>query len=392
MTRETLSPELALLAACCRWPPSPAREAAVRAAAEGVDWTQFARVVARHRVAALALDGLRRAGIEPPAAVSAEAAKAGLGALAMARETLSLQRAFGEAGLEPLFVKGSTLALIAYGALGMKQSWDIDLLVRPADVIAGRRLLEQLGYVLIEPEGLDEARFARFAALGKEAVFRNIATNITVELHWRLVDNPGLLGGLGEPPPAQQLPIGGETVATLADEALFAYLCAHGTAHGWARLKWLADVNAFLTRPGAPDVERLYREAIRLGAGRTPAVALLLCHRLLGLALPEPLLAELRADRVALRLERTSLACLAYRGGAEEFGYHSLPSLRVGLSHFALVPGPRYFGSELRHKWNSPTDRIRLPLPRPLGFLYHVIRIPMWFGRLGRHLAGRAAR
>lgn len=392
MGREMLSPELSLLAACCRWPPSPAREAAVLAAARDVDWAHFTRVVARHRVAALALDGLRRAGLEPPAEVAASAASAGLGALAMARETLRLNKAFGEAGLAPLFVKGSTLALIAYGELGMKQSWDIDLLVRPAGVIAGRRLLEQLGYALIEPEGLDDLRFARFAALGKEAVFHNAALGITVELHWRLVDNPRLLAGIGEAPPVQQVAIGGEAVATLADEALFAYLCAHGTAHGWSRLKWLADVAAFLARPGAPAVEPLYRAAVRLGAGRTPAVALLLCHRLFGLDLPEAMLAELRADRSARRLERTSLACLAHGGGAEEFGYHSLPGLRVGLSHFALAPGAGYFGSELWHKWNSPTDRVRLPLPRLLGFVYHLIRIPMWIGRLGRHAVGRAAR
>ena len=54
-------PELLLVTACCRWPPSPEREAAVRdAAAARIDWELFPRVVARHRVEGLVHDGLRR--------------------------------------------------------------------------------------------------------------------------------------------------------------------------------------------------------------------------------------------------------------------------------------------------------------------------------------------
>ena len=42
--------------------------------------------------------------------------------------------------------QGIALALLAYGELGVKQSWDIDLLAAPEDALAGRHLLERLGY------------------------------------------------------------------------------------------------------------------------------------------------------------------------------------------------------------------------------------------------------
>ena len=72
------APELDLVVACCRWPPSPGRDIAVRAATvAAIDWNLFARVVARHRVHGLVHDGLRRAGVSsPPAVADALAASA----------------------------------------------------------------------------------------------------------------------------------------------------------------------------------------------------------------------------------------------------------------------------------------------------------------------------
>ena len=384
--------ELDLLAACCRWPPSPAREAAVRAAAAGaIDWNRFERIVARHRVVALAADGLRRAGIGLPPAIGDGAMAAARDALAMARETLRLQCAFDAAGIAAIFVKGSALALLAYGELGVKQSWDIDLLTAPAEALAGRHLLERLGYELVQPV-LDDGQFARFTAFGKECIFFNPALGIAVELHWRLADNARLLAGVGPGAPAQHVRIGGGTVRTLADGPLFAFLCAHGTAHGWARLKWLADVGAFLSGRDAADIEQLHHEAVRLGAGRTPAVTLLLCHRLLGVALEPGLLRTLREDPKAEALAATAMRCIAHGGGAMEFGFYSRPGLRLTLSHFALAPGGRYFWNELGRLWVSGTDRARIALPRPLNFLYHILRLPLLVSRLGKRLFSRLGR
>ena len=387
--KANLSAELALVAACCRWPPSPARNAAVRAAASGpIDWDRFARVVARHHVAVLVRDGLHCAGVTvPPAAERCQTAAAAAfsrKALAMARETIRLQRSFDEARLPAIFVKGSTLAMLAYGRLGMKQSWDIDVLTPRKNVLAGRRLLLELGYQMLSPSNLDECQFARFSLFTNQAAFHNAALNTSAELHWRIMRNEELIPATGVCSPTQEVSIAGIGVRSLADEALFAYLCAHGTQHGWARLKWLADVGAFLAGRDKTETKRLYRAAVDLGAGRTPAVALLLCHRLLGLLLPEDLLGELRADRLATALAGNCLYCIAYRQGEVEYSVASLPGLRLMFANFFLVPGSRYFWNEARIKWTCPEDRARIALPRPLAFAYYLLRVPLWLARQRR--------
>src|SRR3974377_795808 len=82
-------------------------------------------------------------------------------------------------------------------------------------------------------------------------------------------------------------------VRTLGEEDLFAYLCMHGALHWWYRLKWLADINALIGVPAAASIERLFHAAETRGVGRAVAQALLLCHRLLGAALPARLFAAM---------------------------------------------------------------------------------------------------
>lgn len=378
-----LSAEIELLAACCRWPPSDARQEATRAAAAAVDWAHFERVVARHRVAGLVADGLRRAGVAVPASIAASATFAARQALAMARETVRLQHAFDAAGLSAIFVKGASLALVAYRELAVKQSWDIDLLVDAGNAVAARRLLENLGYRLTKPD-LSEDRFVRFLSIDKECVFTHEALGIAVELHWRLVTGSRLLPNVGIAGPLQEVRLGGQPVRTLAAEPLFAYLCVHGGHHGWARLKWLADVNALLAHETPERVDSLYFSAVRLGAGRTPAAALLLCERLFGLPLTPHLARALRKDRRTRSLVTTALRCIAHGRGAEEIGRYSATNFLTSFSHFFLVPGARYVWSQVREKWASPQDRTAIDLPPPLRFLYPLIRVPTFLARLCR--------
>src|SRR4051812_42610607 len=126
-------PEFQLVAACCRWPPSPAADEAVRAAAAGLDWTLVARIAERHRVEGLVWSGLRRAGVAVPEAVGERlAAAAGRIArqnLVLAAESLRLSADLDKGGIRHLFVKGISLGALVYGNIALKMGWDIDLLV-----------------------------------------------------------------------------------------------------------------------------------------------------------------------------------------------------------------------------------------------------------------------
>ncbi|MEP9375229.1 nucleotidyltransferase family protein [Aquabacter sp. CN5-332] len=362
----------------------------MRAAANGsVDWARFEQLVRRHRVTALARNGLVKAGIALPQAFEAHLARAtaeeGRLALAMAGETLRLHRLFDAAGLPILMIKGVTLACLAYGDLGLKQSRDIDLLTTPEHASAARRLLEELSY---RPSGeaqpSTEEEFDLIVALHMEQEFSHPASGMTVEIHWRLAHNPHLLGSLGMP--AQSVPLGGGLLRTLSDETLFSYLCVHGARHCWSRLKWLADLNAFIARPET-DITSLHQAARAVGAGRASGLALLLCHDVLGALVPEAILAEARVDRTTCLLAANALRCLAYdeRGGQMPFAF----TVRRNLSDFFLGEGAGYAFREAGLKWTSHTDRLAWPLPPALHFLYHLVRIPLWGLRNGRRLLGR---
>lgn len=388
------TPELELAAACCRWPPSPDRDAAVRAAsARGIDWDRFRRVVVQHRIAPLARDGVRRAGVAVPPMVAkcqAEAAAdAARRALLMASETLRIQQAFDEAGLPALFVKGATLAMLAYGELGMKDSWDIDLLTTPECALAARRLLLQLGYRTVPDVLSDEDRFKRLVDLSKEATFRHAESGLWVDLHWRLLDIRGPLQGVGAQSQVRNVQIVNTSVRTLRDEDLFAYLCAHGAGHSWSRLKWIADLSALLGSGDDTRIERLVEAATVLGVGRCAAAALIVRECVLGLEVPANLRRAVASDFGTKFLAANSLACIAYRGGAVEHTRFSAAWARTLIANYLLTPGGASFFQTLRSHWNSTQDRTEIMLPRGLAFLYHVVRIPLWFWRASRRAIGR---
>lgn len=389
-----ISAELALAAACCRRPPSAQRNAAVIAAADGIDWPRFARVLARHRITALALDGLRQAGVALPEAVAARlkpiAVRETHRSLAMAAETAQLQKACDAAGLPCAFVKGATLAALAYGDAGIKKSHDIDLLTTPEAAVEVRALLESRGYRMTLPADLDAARFLVLIEHHKEAAFVHGVTGHMVDLHWRLLDQAWVLPGIDVADAVRTVDLGGVPVRTLPDPALFAYVCVHGSAHAWNRLKWSADLNAFLSHRSQDVVEHLYEAAVAMGAGRAPAMGLILCQRLYGLEVSPSLADVLKRDRIAQALADNALACLNYGQGAVELPLpYSLPVVRIKLAQLFLMPGAGHLKRELARRMNSPDDRINLGLPPALSFLYLPLRVPLWLMRHGRALIGR---
>src|SRR5688500_3828271 len=102
--------EFELAAACCRWPPGPEKTLAVTAAAAGIDWDRFERVVRRHRVEPLALSALEESGLSLPAGLAAglkrEADRTRRENLVLAGECERLQRHLKKAGIPYLFLKG----------------------------------------------------------------------------------------------------------------------------------------------------------------------------------------------------------------------------------------------------------------------------------------------
>ncbi len=387
------SREFALLAACCRW---PADAAAVRAAADGIDWERFAALVRRHRVLGLAQRALDRAGVAVSAAVAERWALAikrvAARNLRLLAETARLADLLAGAGVAAAFVKGATLAELAYGDQAFKQSTDIDLIVPVADVRATIAVLQGIGYRLKTPEvDLDPSRLAILTDALKEAAFVSDRRTM-VDLHWRLASIPGLIADVDPARDIATVTVDGRALPTLTGQRLLDYLAVHGGRHGWARLKWLADFNALLAGMSGEEIAAFHRGATASGSGVCAGVALLQAHRLLGALLP--------ADLLATILRSRRVRWLAAMGDGLMIGPDELAGQdeRRARYWFDTVAGsflmngrPRYLAACVWHAWVAPDDALALPLPRPLWPLYAVIS-PV--ARTGRGMAkiGRTVR
>jgi hypothetical protein len=392
-----LPDDFRLVAACCIWPPSERRNAAIRAAAGGnIDWKNVLRVVARQRVSGLAHDGLERAGIEVPAKVkariAADASDIARQSLMLAQEALKLQAAFDAAGLPAAFVKGSALALLAYGKLGIKHAWDIDLLVEPKDLSRVGTVLAEAGFERqMPPASMSEERFRAWTDFAREGLYRQYVRGTFLELHWRLSDNRSLLAHVTASTGTRKVEIApGQFLRTLEDADLFAYLCLHGAHHGWSRMKWLADLAALLAQKPLAEVETLYRKAKADGVGRAAAQALLLCERLFGLPLPDGLAAEMQRDRAIRWLVSVALNAMAGDAASRQTEDRPLGNFEIEISHFLLATGMRAWLRELESKAIGWTDFQNFALPRPLYFLYPLLRLPSWAWRRVAHKLGGA--
>lgn len=380
--------EFMLVAACCRWPLSEAAIAGVREHAAGaIDWAYVMRIVRRQRVAGLAHNALVTAKVTLPAPIARElAAQAEQIAhrnLALAAETVRLQRAFAAAGIPSIVLKGIALAQLAYGSLTLKHSKDIDLLVPREKAQDALCMLEDDGYALVQPaRQLSDRQRAAALRYGVEFLLKNRRRNLDVELRWRLTDNSLLLAGADPWSPTQDVGLSNSLATrTLADEFLFAYLCVHGAGHGWSRLKWLADLNALMARKGEADIERLYRYAEATGAGVCAGQALLLCEQVLLARLPGRLARDLQGSRRLQILTAMAMDAMTGPDCVTEIESRPFGSTRINLMQFLLGKSWRHLAAQCRVVSVRLGDTILYPLPLPLHFLYPILRLPLWLWR-----------
>jgi hypothetical protein len=347
-----------------------------------MDWPLVVRLAARHRVEGLMSAALDRAGVQPPAieagALKDRARAVAQRSLAQAAESARLQGLLDGAGLANLLLKGAAVEALAYGGLGRKDAWDIDLLVDPADVSAAIEVLGGAGYQISAPSGLRPKQFETFVALARECELRHAESGLTVELHWGLADGPVLLSGLSVHSPSQTAVAGTLGFRTLAREELFAYLCVHGAMHGWARLKWLADLAALVSGESDEALAALIDRSRELGVGAAPDQALALASDLL---LFEPGPQTTASIRYGAAERWLATAAIRAVSGIQEPATDRFAGMTVFTSQFIVCGGWRGAWRQFAYRTISIQDRVRLPLPPALGFLYPLLRLPLWLWR-----------
>lgn len=334
------------------------------------------RVAARHRVAGLVREGLAHAGLAVPPGVTDRAQRTMVSALRNAGEALRLQALLEKAGIEPLFLKGSALAVRAYGSIAVRDSVDIDMVVAPGDVARAWDVLDEAGYVMTAPaRPLPPGPLRTYQAISKDSAHHHRQRKVRLELHWRLSD---AAGEAGMPPASDwrmiEIP-GAGALRTLADAPLFTYLCVHGSGHAWARLKWLADIAAVLgtKRDGGAG---LWKAAQSAGAERPAASAIMLANAVFGTPLPPGFVPP---KSIRLRLLNTlALRVMAAGGGARELADTPWNSVVEPSATLLTLSRWRDAWAQLRRVAIPAEDVVLLRLHPGLGLLYPVLRLPLW--------------
>jgi hypothetical protein len=283
-----------------------------------------------------------------------------------------------------LFIKGAALAQLAYGSVVLKTARDIDVLVDPADAERTFALLEREGYVITAPAGADSPAQRRLVfRLHKDLELAHPGRGLNLELHARLIDNPVLLSAISVRSPSQEVALLGGSLPTLGDKELFAYLAVHGASHCWFRLKWLADVNAWLSARSEAEIVGFYRYAGELGVEACAGQALRLCNRLLGFAPPAALAPALEGRKLRL-LTAAALDAMVGPDAEVELARRPFGPFRTLPMQFLRGRGFGFFAAQCRMLVENLDDMLTYPLPRALHFLYPLLRLPFWLLRVGR--------
>jgi hypothetical protein len=273
--------------------------------------------------------------------------------------------------------KGLALAEALYGDIALRQSGDIDLLVRPRDFARIRNALAQLDY-------LPQARFsvmqeAAYLKSGYECVFDGPAGRNLLEVQWATL--PGFYGVDFEMGSifdrAVTVAVAGQQMKTPSPADLFLVLSMHAAKHVWGRLIWLCDIDRLMSLP-AVDWNRIESAARQLGIVRMLRVTMLLVSGLLSERIPFEAQRNFPEEAEALSIaEETQSQIL----GDVVVNVESLPYFRLMLrlrerqidrlrflSRLVFTPGPS--------EWKA------VRLPRPLFPLYRLVRLSRLAARM----------
>jgi hypothetical protein len=336
------------------------------------------------------LEGLQACGsAHVPAHVLAELRRLTVAAarrsLDQVAEAARLARAFADAGVRVLALKGVALSAQLHGEAVPREARDIDLLADTKHFAVAEGILAGAGYRLITDPDTPRKR-AAYRRVLKDLEYVHSANGRLVELHHRLVDNPHLLATDFDAlwRGREEVRLGDAMVATLGRERLALYLVVHGAAHAWERLAWLVDLAAALRAPGA--VGAALQAAQAAGLKEPMSHAVMLAHDWLGLPVEASDLVWMRTNARVARLNRF-LAHL-YAGAAwcetpahGSWAKFARASIWQRLYRLSLKPDLRYVATQLAREWFTPADWDTVRLPDRLFFLYPVLRPLGWLAR-----------
>jgi len=282
--------------------------------------------------------------------------------------------------LEPLevpylFFKGPSLAYRYYRDPGLRQFRDIDLLIPRRHMVRVGQRLREMDFRPLEHPAWSSDDGLRFLQR-----FSGMMNWISPE--GILVEMPSSLDGDWDRLPTDELieqaetvEVGGLFVPVAQTADFICYLCKHHSRHHWARLHWIADLNAILDHPDC-DLPAILERARSRGFERTVKAA---CAIHQAVAQPEPWKASFD-DPFAHELFRHCLTNLEGDFEQELALRETFPATSIDID-LKRRRRRRWLQRNLQRFRPRGEDFIQRPLPARWHFMYYLIRPFLYIGR-----------
>jgi len=173
--------------------------------------------------------------------------------LTLTAALIELQREFDRRNLPVVSWKGPSIALLLYGSSILRETSDLDFLLREEDLAQVQELTGSLGYTLLgqnESEGKSRYTFAH----QHEFEFLRSRDKILLEFHVQIMTArfPSWQDSQTYIPRATtHYPLANTQLLLQCPEDLLVSLCVHAIKHNWDRMKWSCDIAQFLRVYGA---------------------------------------------------------------------------------------------------------------------------------------------
>ena len=350
---------------------------------ESLVWDSVLRLADQHGITSLLYQNLAPLADRVPVAVLTSLNQAHerniRKSLFLARELIRVLDCLDSLGVQVLSYKGVTQSEVYYGDIALRQSGDIDLLVRSQDVARIKSAVHDLGFTprLSIPEDAERD----YLATGYECTFDSAAGKNLLELQWALqprfyavdFDMDGLFARAVNPT------VAGRPLKTPSPEDLLLVLSLHAAKHVWGRLIWLRDIAQLLQREKL-NWDWIQSQTRELGIERILHITLLLMKEFLLTEIPQERQHAVCADESAQGFANEIAVSVAtgiiYE--EEKLSYFRL-MMRIRerrmdrmrfLARLTFTPGPG--------EWET------IRLPKPLFPLYPLVRLARLASRFTR--------
>lgn len=264
---------------------------------EGINYAVLLKLASYHKVIPLFYKGINKHPnkVSIPTSFLATLKKQSLSFavrnLKNAKEFVRLQTLFKASNIEVIPYKGTVLADMAYGELGVRESSDIDMLVLKEDLDLIYTILEKEGYKpSYKISSFSYRILLKFYCEYNYDLYDKETRLFHVEPHWVLgkkmyqtaIDYEAIL------PLTKEGELLGTTINKLTPEGLLiTTIVHHGSAEAWSRLKNIIDIAAILGQfEKEIDWELVYSTCVKLKIINILALGLNLAKELFDAPLP----------------------------------------------------------------------------------------------------------